>query len=554
MKKVHKIWPRLTSYCGLLVLIVLLASLFRLPFLSEIPPLLLQDEAAIGYNAITIAQTGKDEYGTVMPLTFKSFGDEKPPLYIYATAVMYHLFGWFPSLPRIVSALAGIGSVIVIAGWIGRLTQSKTLGLLAALILAVSPWSIHLSRMGLESNLGLFLFLLGLFTWEQIKSRTRLAWSLVPALFFSLSAYSFHSYRAIVIGIMVAIAVLTPKKKMALTVLFLTSIIVLPGLINQQGMTRFNQTLLVNPQATEQLFNLHRNSCHVVSNGLIREPFHTACILIWNKYTYPVHIIGQSLLDHLSPAFLFFAGDATFNRNPVGDGEMYPFLFPIFVVGVLLGLKHKPYHWLLAGFVIALIPAVLTGPPHSTRLSAQLPFVVASIILGVQWLQKRFKPTIPLVVIGLLISSAYFSLQYSIATYANSHEFLGHSRELALIMYRYWNQGYTVYLDQDVIAEPYIFFAFWNHLDPNQYHTFNQSVSTDAHGFSRPTQLGDRLYFQSKFDIQQLCREGNGGVVYITNQELPYTPDLIIKNHGESLHLAKVYDVTKIKPNVCPNP
>ncbi|MBU1127337.1 hypothetical protein KKF11_03250, partial [Patescibacteria group bacterium] len=69
MKKKEKI---------LLVLILLLAAALRLWGLNHYPVGLNADEAAIGYNAYSLIETGLDEHGNAWPIHFKSFGDYKP--------------------------------------------------------------------------------------------------------------------------------------------------------------------------------------------------------------------------------------------------------------------------------------------------------------------------------------------------------------------------------------------------------------------------------------------------------------------------------------------
>lgn len=56
----------------ILLAILLLGTFLRFYQLGEIPLGLNQDETAIGYNAYSILQTGRDEYGVFMPLYFKS--------------------------------------------------------------------------------------------------------------------------------------------------------------------------------------------------------------------------------------------------------------------------------------------------------------------------------------------------------------------------------------------------------------------------------------------------------------------------------------------------
>src|ERR1035437_524898 len=77
----------------ILFFILLIAFTLRFYRLSEIPMGLDNDETAIGYNAYSIEQTGRDEYGTFMPLYFRSFDDYKLPVYIYMTAISEKVFG-----------------------------------------------------------------------------------------------------------------------------------------------------------------------------------------------------------------------------------------------------------------------------------------------------------------------------------------------------------------------------------------------------------------------------------------------------------------------------
>src|SRR5258705_10555238 len=49
------------------------------------------DEASIAYNAHTIAQSGRDEYGYTFPLYFRAFGEYKSPVYIYLLSPVF----WF---------------------------------------------------------------------------------------------------------------------------------------------------------------------------------------------------------------------------------------------------------------------------------------------------------------------------------------------------------------------------------------------------------------------------------------------------------------------------
>src|SRR5438094_5460326 len=95
-------------FCCILVLSVFL----RFYLLGSNPPSIDWDEASLGYNAYSILKTGADEYGNKFPLSFRSFDDYKPPLYIYLTVPSIALFGLNEFSIRLPSAILGITAVM----------------------------------------------------------------------------------------------------------------------------------------------------------------------------------------------------------------------------------------------------------------------------------------------------------------------------------------------------------------------------------------------------------------------------------------------------------
>src|SRR4051812_21166102 len=97
----------------ILVFIFLIAFIVRFYGLANVPLGLQQDETSIGYNAYSILQTGKDEYGQSFPLYFKAFGEYKLPGYIYGSVIPIALFGLNEFSLRFLSAFTGFLTVVV---------------------------------------------------------------------------------------------------------------------------------------------------------------------------------------------------------------------------------------------------------------------------------------------------------------------------------------------------------------------------------------------------------------------------------------------------------
>src|SRR3972149_9124231 len=96
-----------------LILIIILAFVLRFYKLNSYPALN-ADEAAIGYNAYSLIQTGRDEHGNPWPIHFQSFNDYKPGLYFYLVLPFVKFMGLNEWSVRLPNALLGIASVYLL--------------------------------------------------------------------------------------------------------------------------------------------------------------------------------------------------------------------------------------------------------------------------------------------------------------------------------------------------------------------------------------------------------------------------------------------------------
>ena len=121
--------------------------------LSRSPGPLYQDEAGLQLNGWCLAHTGRDEHGEAFPLSFRSFGDGKAPLLIYADAALLRL--WPGAAPRLfgryVSAALNAAAFVMLGFIAARLAGRRGLWVWAAPALFVlNPMTYHLSRTGFE--------------------------------------------------------------------------------------------------------------------------------------------------------------------------------------------------------------------------------------------------------------------------------------------------------------------------------------------------------------------------------------------------------------------
>lgn len=152
--------------------IILLAIFYRFYHLGLNPTILNRDEAAIAYNAYTLAETGMDEWGKSWPLSLESFGDYKLLGYPLLVAGLFKTNIINDMIVRLPSAVSGLG--ILITTWYLAINVFKEYKLKFLLLctISLSPVFIFYSRVAYEAHVALFFTILSLFILFIKKKRT----------------------------------------------------------------------------------------------------------------------------------------------------------------------------------------------------------------------------------------------------------------------------------------------------------------------------------------------------------------------------------------------
>lgn len=144
--------------------IVLVASILRLYNLDQLPPGLHYDEAFKGVMARKLI-VGPDR-----PIFFTENLTEEPMMQ-YATALSFLIFGDTAWHIRLVSAIAGIITVVALYFLARQLFQQRWVAWLGTFVLAILYWHLNFSRLGMEPILTpMTLTLAFVFLWRGIYS------------------------------------------------------------------------------------------------------------------------------------------------------------------------------------------------------------------------------------------------------------------------------------------------------------------------------------------------------------------------------------------------
>ncbi len=172
----------LTARRGLLVVlaVVIAVSTFQLWISPENPPGFFRDEAAIAYNAHTIAEEGRDEYGARFPLYFSSFLDYKSPIFVYGLAAVFRISGPDREVARGFAAVSMLAAILLL-GWLAfRRTGHASVAVVTLLLAGSSPWLFELGRVAFEVAMEPLFLCLALLAVERASRLDR--WRLSTAL------------------------------------------------------------------------------------------------------------------------------------------------------------------------------------------------------------------------------------------------------------------------------------------------------------------------------------------------------------------------------------
>src|SRR5262245_28913527 len=255
---------------GIWLLLILLAALIvRTIDLENNPPGLYCDEAAIGWDAFCILKTGQNQYGHRLPLLFPtipryqwstdSFGpytDYRGPLFVYSTSALMCVVGPTPLAVRLTAALYGTLAVLATYLLAARML-GKAGGLVAAGFLAITPWAVHTSRLGIEWPTIVPLVTLGSYAFLRGLDNPR--WWVASGAFFGIASYGYSIARLFAPLMTLCLAIvyaryLRRSLRWALVWLATAPVLVLPMATNLSLIaTRFNSISIFNPVARAQL-------------------------------------------------------------------------------------------------------------------------------------------------------------------------------------------------------------------------------------------------------------------------------------------------------------
>lgn len=455
-----------------LIFIFIASFLIRFLFCSKIP--LLWDEAALGYNAYSILETGRDEYGQVLPLIFKSFGDYKPGLYIYLCLPFIKLFGLNEIAVRLPSILLGSLLPLFLFFLIKEINpKAHKTAIITVIIAAFNPYNIHFSRGAWETNILTVELVLAVYFFFKYIHQQKSKHLLVSAIIFGLSLFTYQAGKMISLFLIIILfalnfTYLNPKKIFLnfILPLGLFSLPIIYGLFFNSNANRLKVVSLFSyPRSAEE------------TQTIINETNQFDYSIFHSQPTFFLRNFLSRYFNHFSPRFLAFEGDWQNPRHsaPYIGVLLYPSLI-FLIIGLIFGLSRSKVDRLNLFFflwlIVAPIPSALTRDSiQSVRaMSLSIPLIYF-ISLGLfVFFEKYHSKIVYLGIIGVyLLSFIYYSdLYLNHMVVKSPYDFLYGYRQAMNYVIENQNK-YDQIVISDYYGQPYIFYLFYSKYSPAKY-------------------------------------------------------------------------------------
>ena len=535
----------------ILILIVFLAFFLRFYKITSIPPSLNWDETSIAYNAYSILKTGKDEWGEVLPLHFKSFGEYKLPAQIYASIPAIAIFGLNEFGVRITPVVYGTLTVFLLYLLVQELYRKKEISLISSVLLAISPWHIQLTRASFESSFSLFWFLLALlFLVKGLKRPRFLVVSMIP---FVISVYTYNTARVFTPLFLLVYYLLNIKflfknfKYLAFS--FLTFVIlvspIIPFVLSGDATARYKLVSITDDAGLIPRIEERRNLSKL-------SPIITK--LIHNRYTYNTYYFSQNYLAHFSPSFLFLKGAGHHQHHVQGVGELYWFQAPFLLYGLYLLIKRKSKSLkiLLPWLLLAFVPVSMTNDsiPNALRTLIVVPVYQIFTAIGIYEFIKLNKYTkIILLTTFVLFSINFYILANNLYTqypirYSKDWQY-GNKQVVEYI--KEHQDEYSLIVFSRTYGEPHIFTLFYLQYDPARFQNSKNLERFETFDWVRVLRF-DRFYFPDLGDegtkYNDVIKANKGKKILFIGKPGDFPPEAKILERINFLDGSEAFEIT----------
>ena len=346
------------------------------------PIYLIHDEINFSLQAKSVADSGRDLNGRLLPVYFSEpeFTAGRDPMMIYATAAALQVLPLSEASVRLPTALVGVTNILLVVWLVHLLFSDARLSLAAGAMLALSPGHFIHSRMALSVLYPVPFVIAWLIALRQMGDEPSRRMLFVGGAALGLGVYGYLASMVMMpVYLLLTAVVLAERRQLKLVGWTVAgfAIVLIPILL----------WTIVHPERYSDLMRAYRPG-EVTGESAVVDASRVMLSGSWRDKLSEWWV-------YFDPDYLFLSGDSSMT-NSTRQAGLFPLALAVFLpIGIWRLARTRGFErLLLIGLITAPLAVVLTGVLHLHRYRGMfvLPFgvVVATYGLSVMWASPKW--------------------------------------------------------------------------------------------------------------------------------------------------------------------
>lgn len=459
---------------------------------GEIPTYLGCDEAGMAYDAYCLSEYGTDRYMNQYPLYLTNFGQGQSSLCAYLALIFIKILGPNVIAYRMPMLLVYIVSVIASYLMVSKF-KNKKFALLFTFLIITCPWNIFNTRMALDCNLYLGMFMIALYFMTRAEKTYQF---FIAGIFVGLNLYTY------------CLAWITMPIFLAVWIVYMLYI------------KRINWKQIIVMGIPIAILALPLIYFLLLNYGIVKQT---------DIGIFSLPVLDTFRAEQISPLNIFKTGLESLKVIFMSEGTIYLLYVPLFIIGFILSfknvvqsIKEKKFDLttvMVIAFVTLLIGLLFTRIPTANKANVLyflILYFVAVAIIKICENSYLSKIIMLITICGLFINFTWNYFKVDGVSGDNWYEdrYLYSLTEEIEANERYANMGKYIISYK---AAPYIYVMLGTRMSPQEYME-TQEIVDYGNNRTEIAKIGDYNFIYKSNEFDEVVNNKENGIFIISNR------------------------------------
>lgn len=459
---------------------------------GEIPTYLGCDEAGMAYDAYCLSEYGTDRYMNQYPLYLTNFGQGQSSLCAYLAVIFIKILGPNVIAYRMPMLLVYIVSVIASYLMVSKF-KNKKFALLFTFLIITCPWNIFNTRMALDCNLYLGMFMIALYFMTRAEKTYQF---FIAGIFVGLNLYTY------------CLAWITMPIFLAVWIVYMLYI------------KRINWKQIIVMGIPIAILALPLIYFLLLNYGIVKQT---------DIGIFSLPVLDTFRAEQISPLNIFKTGLESLKVIFMSEGTIYLLYVPLFIIGFILSfknvvqsIKEKKFDLttvVVIAFVTLLIGLLFTRIPTANKANVLyflILYFVAVAIIKICENSYLSKIIMLITICGLFINFTWNYFKVDGVSGDNWYEdrYLYSLTEEIEANEKYANmEKYII----SYKAAPYIYVMLGSRMSPQEYME-TQEIVDYGNNRTEIAKIGDYNFIYKSNEFDEVVNNKENGIFIISNR------------------------------------